>query len=791
MNNHTFNVLEYSQFLSVLQQYAKSEPGKLRIAKLKPQTLQKKAFSMQELYESMVKVRESHDELPEADFYSPEPVLKKMAPEGSILDELEIHVLARLMKIATSVRKFINRDVFKENQPFQKMCIGLGNFDETLEEFEELFDDKGYVRDNASPKLMELRPQVGILEKKINNKLQKILKSDSDGIFQESVITKRNNRFVIPIRRESKSRLRGIIHDESTSGRTLFIEPESVVGDGNELVSTIKNIENEIRKILFAVTQKLRLQTKAIESCFRTLTVYDLAYAVSAWAMDYNCTFAKEGKNFNLIKARHPVLQAKMRRDECEGSLIPLDLVLKNAKVLAITGSNTGGKTVSIKTIGLFSLIYQTGLPIPAEKGSSLPFFERIYADIGDEQSLEQSLSTFSGHLKNIVEILEKTKDKKSLVLLDELGSGTDPVEGGSLACSIISTLAERNCMIFLTTHLGIIKVFVHENKSMVNASVRFNRETLEPEYILDVGLPGASHALAIAERLKIPKEVINKAQSFLSDDELKLENVLERLDSRQRSLSRDAEEAKNAREEVVEKRDKLRNELKDLKQKRREMLHEAQKEASSIVENARKDMERILKSLKKKENLPENVAVIRNQVQKKRDNLRDASQKTEAKPAKPVIKDSLEVGQRVWIEKVKDYGIIKSLSDDKKKVEVDVGGLPIKVKATELGQAQQIEKKTATVQSTARISYKKSSLRTELNLIGKRAEPALNELEAYLDKAMVAGFHQVRIIHGRGSGSLRQAIHDFLRNAPYVEKYSCPQPGENSPGDTVTDVCL
>ena len=220
-------------------------------------------------------------------------------------------------------------------------------------------------------------------------------------------------------------------------------------------------------------------------------------------------------------------------------------------------------------------------------------------------------------------------------------------------------------------------------------------------------------------------------------------------------------------------------------------MLHDAQREASSIVENARKEMEKILKSLKNKKDLPKDVAEIRNKVEKKRDNLRDASKKTEAKPAKPVVKEALEVGQRVWIEKVKDYGIIQSLSVDKKKVEVDVGGLPIKVKATELGQAQQIEKKKVTVQSTARISYKKSSLKTELNLIGKRTEPALAELEAYLDKSMVAGFHQVRIIHGRGSGSLRQAIHDFLRNAPYVEKYACPQPGENSPGDTVTDVCL
>jgi DNA mismatch repair protein MutS2 len=376
-------------------------------------------------------------------------------------------------------------------------------------------------------------------------------------------------------------------------------------------------------------------------------------------------------------------------------------------------------------------------------------------------------------------------------VLLDELGSGTDPVEGGSLGCAIISTLAERNCTTFLTTHLGMIKVFVHENRSMVNASVRFNRETLEPEYILDIGLPGASHALAIAERLSIPKEVINKAQSFLTDDELNLENVLERLDSRQRSLSKDAELAQKAREEAVADRDELKNELKELKQKRREMLHDAQRQASAIVENSRKDMEKIISALKQGKDLPENLTDIRDKVSKKRDNLRHAAQKTEAKPAQPITKEKLKVGMRVWIEKVKDYGVIQNLSDDKKKADVDVQGLAIKIKTKELGTAQQIETKKNTVQNATRISYKKSSVSMELNLIGKRAEPAIRELEAYLDKALLAGFSQVRVIHGRGSGSLRQAIHEYLQTLSFVEKFACPQPGENSPGDTATDICL
>ncbi|MCM8531859.1 MAG: endonuclease MutS2, partial [Lentisphaeraceae bacterium] len=682
----------------------------------------------------------------------------------------------------------IGRDSLNEYKPFEKLCYGLGNFDETLKLIEKIFDNKGYVRDDASPTLQELRPQVSILEKKITHKLQKILKSD-DNIFQEKVVTKRNNRFVIPIRRESKNRIRGIIHDESTSGRTLFIEPESVVSNGNELVSTIKDIDNEVRKILSTVTQELRLITKDIEACFRALTVYDMAYAVSAWAMDFSCTFAKKADNYNLIKARHPVLQEKFRRDDQEDLLAPLDLGLKNAKVLAITGSNTGGKTVALKTIGLFSLIYQTGLPIPADKGSALPFFEQIFADIGDEQSLEQSLSTFSGHLKNIVEILNSTHEKKSLVLLDELGSGTDPMEGGSLGCAIISSLAERNCMTFLTTHLGMIKVFVHESKSMVNASVRFNRETLEPEYTLEVGLPGASHALAIAQRLNIPKEVISKANSFISDDELKLENVLERLDSKQRSLARDADLAKSAREEAVTKRDILREELKDLKEKRRQMLNDAQKEASAIVENSRKEMEKLLKSLKNNEALPKNTGELRKKVEEKRDNLRKASQKTEAKPTKPVNKDELKVGMRVWIPKVKDYGVIQTISDDKKKVEVDVHGLPIQMKASALGQADQITPETKKAQAVARLNYKKSNVKMELNLIGQRAEPAIKKLEGYLDRALAADLHQVRIIHGRGTGSLRQAVHECLRNTSYVAKFSCPQPGENSPGDTVTDV--
>ena len=792
MNDHTLKVLEFPQLLKQIQGFAMSESGKDLIAKFKPQTLQKRAFQMTDLYKAMQKLRNSELELPEAEFYSPEVILVKLAPEGATLELLEIHVLARLMKISDSVRKFLTRDNFNGIEAFQKLAAGLYNYTDILETFENIFDEKGDIKDSASPVLQDLKPHVRILEDKITNKLNKIIKGDDGTLFQEAVVTKRNNRFVVPLRREAKGKLNGIVHDESASGRTLFVEPQSVVSDGNELISTIKDIENEIRKILSAICIQLRAVLADIEKSYRALSRYDAAYAVSGWACEYNCSFAAEASNFHIIKGRHPILQEKFKAEKSEDKLIPLDFELRSARVLAITGSNTGGKTVSLKTLGLFSLIYQTGLPIPAEEGSQMPFFSAVFADIGDEQSLEQSLSTFSGHIKNIAEILDGTKKGKSLVLLDELGSGTDPVEGGALGCAIIDQLSKRDVTTFLTTHLSMIKVFVHENKSMVNASVRFNRETLEPEYILDVGLPGASHALSIAQRLKLSPEVIERAKTMISDDAIQLENVLERLDLNQRKLAKSAEKAQADSEKIALERERLQKDLQDLKIKRRSMLHDAQKEAEALVENARKEMEKILKAVRNKSEVPEELNKIREKVIKKRDNLRDSLKQTEAKPAEPVKAEELKAGDRVWIEKLQDHGTVVSISADKKKVQIDLNGMPFSMKASELGRANSPAPKKEKIKSSkVNLKFKRSAVSMELNVIGKRVEDALQEVEKYLDNALSAGMEQVRIVHGRGTGALRQSLHNYLRDSSFVSKFSCPEPDENSPGDAVTDVWL
>ena len=793
MNDHTLKVLEFPKLLEQIQGYALSDSGKALIAKFKPQVKPHLAFQMTDLYKSLLTLRLDNIELPEAEFFSPEVIMVKLAPEGAVLDLLEIHVLSRLMKTSDNVRRFLTRENFSGNKAFQKLSFGLYNYTDILGEFELLFDEKGDIKDSASPILQDLKPQIRLLEEKITNKLNKILKSDDGSIFQDAVVTRRNNRFVIPVRRESKGKINGIVHDESSSGRTLFVEPQSVVPDGNALVSTIKDIENEIRKILSIVSIKLREIQDDITTSFRALTRYDAAFAVSAWASEYNCTFAKKDNNFSLIKARHPILQQKFKADNLESALVPLDFELRNAKVLAITGSNTGGKTVSLKTLGLFSLIYQTGLPIPAEEGSHMPFFSAIYADIGDEQSLQQSLSTFSGHIKNISEIFEGTKDKKSLVLLDELGSGTDPVEGGALGCAIIDQLSKREVTTFLTTHLSIIKIYVHENRSMVNASVRFNTETLEPEYILDVGLPGASHALSIAQRLKLSPEVLEKAKSMLSDETIQLENVLERLDTSQRSLAKNMEQAKIDSEKAATEREQLQKELKELKIKRRSMLHEAQKEAEALVENARKEMDKILKNVRQQGDSAEDIKEAKEKVLKKRDNLRHSLKQTEAKPAEPVKAECLNAGDRVWIEKLQDHGTIVSISADKKKVQIDLNGMPFSMKVSELGKANSPSpKKEITTNAKVSLHYKRSSVPMELNIIGKRVEDALNEVEKYLDNAMSSGLENVRIVHGRGTGALRQALHDYLKKARFVTKFSCPEPDENNTsGDSVTDVWL
>jgi DNA mismatch repair protein MutS2 len=452
-------------------------------------------------------------------------------------------------------------------------------------------------------------------------------------------------------------------------------------------------------------------------------------------------------------------------------------------KTVVITGSNTGGKTVALKTVGLLTLLAHCGLPVPADPRSEFARFDRVFADIGDEQSLQASLSTFSGHIRHLTSVFELSRSGHSLILLDEIGAGTDPIEGGALACAILQQLAERQTLTLATTHLGVVKQFVQDQRQMRNAAVRFNTDTLRPEYVLDLGRPGASHALLIARRLHLPDDVLQAAERMLSSDHLRLEQVLASMEDDQRRLADSERDARGARDELVQERETVRQELQQLRQERRRLLHEAYQQAAGIVENARRDIENRLRQIREAAAQPAAAvaaaATARHTLEERSRNLRDGADQTAPRPPDPLPPAEIAVGRRVWVQKLQAHGTLLALTDHGHTARVEVGGLPFTVEVRELGRSQQPTASPPAV--TVQRPRPQGPTATEINLLGLRVDEALDRLDQFLDRAALAGMSEVRVIHGFGTGRLRAGIHAWLRSQKHVRSFRLG--GEKDPG--------
>ncbi len=765
MNDHTLRTLEYHQLLDLIASYAATEPARERLRGLRPAARQLDAMKERDLYEAFVILRDTGITVRRVEFDSPEEALQRVIPHGAILDSEHFLILRRLLQEAEAVRGFLR------NESCSRQAVLVGFAEATpddppfRERLDRTFDDKGNVQDRASDRLWEIRQSIRQLERRINQQLERLLQNaDVEEAFHDKFVALRNNRYVVPVKRELKGRIKGVIHDQSNSGRTLFMEPELTLEDGNALATVRLEERDEIRRILAALSDLTRQQRHNLRQMFDQLVRYDMAYGVSSWAETYACAFPRFDSKLHLRSARHPLLLHQLREAQREEQLVPLDLELDpDLRVLAITGSNTGGKTIVLKTIGLLTLAAQSGLPVPVGPNSTLRFFPRIMADIGDEQSIAQSLSTFSGHLRNISAILSTAAEAKTLVLIDELGAGTDPIEGGALGCAILETLREHDALTFFTTHLGMIKSFVHDQEQMRNAHVRFNRETLQPEYVLEVGRPGASHALSIAERCGINGEVLAKARSRLSSDHLGMEEMLASIEEKERSIAEGLATAEAAREKALRERDELREELITLRKERKQLLHQAQREAGALVDNTRRQMENLLdkaKTVGKGEQAKE----LRQTIQRKRENLQKGAEETAPKVTARLKESDLAEGLRVWVPVLNDHGEILSLTADKKRGTINVGGKRFELKTNQLMPAKESLAKP-TVENQVRVHRPASSQQVaqELNVIGLRVEEALPRVDRFLDEALLSGLDQVRIIHGFGTGQLRKGIHEHL----------------------------
>ncbi len=659
-----------------------------------------------------------------------------------------------------------------------------------------IVNEHGEILDSASVRLAQIREELRAARDRLHSRLQTIITSSKNAPYlQEALITTRSGRYVIPIKADARGRIKGIIHDQSSSGATLFIEPTITVEINNQIRELELAEQEEIHRILMEVTEEVGQEADYITWSVEALAILDVAFAKAKYAAAKHANpptligFDPErtpGSTIKLYNARHPLLDPR--------TAVPINAELDpETYILILTGPNTGGKTVSLKTVGLLTLMAQCGLHLPASEESVLTVFETVYADIGDEQSIEQSLSTFSAHLTHIIQILEAADDR-SLVLLDELGSGTDPAEGSAIARAILNDLWRRGITTFVATHYPDLKLYAHHTEGVLNASVEFDVETLAPTYRLIVGLPGRSNALAIATRLGLPAHIIEEGRSYVGEGDLQADDLLDEIHRARESIRQIEERLKASEAETIKLQRQLRDRLEDIEEERREIIEQAQSQAFAELDDVRAEL-RSMRQRAARTPAPEAAAALPT-----KDELETIEAKVEAieesieapvervvtpapdLPAQPVPQRELRPGDRVYVRNLNTEGEIVSI-DSGDNIEVQLGNMRLRVDADNLEWLPQSKEKV--VEKRGVTAPKVESPGLEIHLRGFIVEEALAALDDYLDQAYLAELPWVRIVHGKGTGALRKAIQDTLQSHPLIKEYK--RAPDNQGGDGVT----
>ena len=720
--------------------------------------------------------------------------LADLASRGGVLTEAELLSVSGTLMAARDLAR--NFDRFRERAPrLAEIAALFPPPPGIIEAISRCISDRAEVLDNASPKLSSIRSEIKVSHDRLLSRLERIIGDTSNQpILQEAIITQRNGRYVIPLRAEFKGRLKSIVHDQSASGATLFVEPLAVVELNNRWHELQLAERDEVRRILAELSARFGAEAEAIKGIVTALSRFDFHLMCAKYAEDLHAcepvlrpvsppqNAHHPGTTIKLYQARHPLLDP--------ATVVPIDVDLDPATfALVITGPNTGGKTVTLKTVGLMILMAQSGLHIPARSGSELSCFDDVFADIGDEQSIEQSLSTFSGHITNIVRILGKARTK-TLVLLDELGAGTDPQEGSALARAILLHLVEKRVPCLIATHYPELKTLAHATAGVVNASMEFDLKTLRPTYHLTIGIPGRSNALLIARRLGLPEEILENAKSMVDPAELVSDDLLNELHHQREvarkarsSADRDRSLASNLRQELTDR-------LERIEEERRAVLEQAREEAEKELTELRREMD----DLRRQARHTQQAQPVPEEVHSRLENIQKKIEKTPLPAITGQISPelSLKPGAKVRLKTLKMEGVISAVNTDD--VEVRVGNLRVRVKASDLSPASTMttEPVVGTAAQVAQAAARKAPLTPfrptpgmEVDLRGMRAEDALDKLDAYLVDAYGSGMPFVRIIHGKGTGRLRQVIREALKNSEYVSTYE--EGGEKEGGEGVT----
>ncbi|WP_141705338.1 endonuclease MutS2 [Vulcanibacillus modesticaldus] len=781
MNIRGLDTLEFPKIISMLENKASSAIGKELCQQLIPTNDLHQALQMQEETKEALDVIRLKGGLPLGGIRDIRAYIKRLNIGGNLTAEQLLEISNTLYAGKKVKRSIIN---LADKNPLPILLSHATEINE-LEEIEgkinSCINEYGEIMDTASPALRTIRQQIRTLEARVKEKLEQILRNTSNQkMLQEPIITIRNGRYVIPVKQEYRSVFGGMVHDQSASGATLFIEPEVVVQINNQLKETQMKEEKEIEKILKELSDEVRLEADTLTKNIEHLSKLDFIQAKAELALEMKATMPKLNDLgiVDLKKARHPLIPAN--------KVVPINIHLgKEFNSIVITGPNTGGKTVTLKTLGLLTLMAMAGLHIPAEDESEVAVFSAVYADIGDEQSIEQSLSTFSGHLTNIVDILAKM-NSDSLILLDELGAGTDPTEGAALAIAILEKIRTKGAKVVATTHYSELKAYAYNRKDVINASVEFDVETLRPTYRLLIGVPGRSNAFAIAKRLGLSQDIIDFAKGQISDDNLQVESMIESLEKNQRTAEKERYQAELLRKEIEIRSQELEEKIASFESNKLRLLEEARQSAEAIVKKAKKEAEEIIAELRKMAK-EEQVGIKEHRLIEMKKRLDESvPEVAKPKPRKKSKNAKIEIGDQV---KVLSYGqkgtVLEKVSD--KEYLVQIGILKMKIDKSDLEVIEVKQKQHKEIKLT---TVKRSSdAKSEIDVRGKTVEEAIIEIDRYLDEAFMQGFGQVSIIHGKGTGALRTGLQNFLKKHPHVKRTRLGQFSEGGSGVTVVEL--
>ncbi len=758
MDEHTLRVLEFDKIKKILDSKCLSELGKHKVASLFPVADQELISNWQKDTTELKEILQFEEKFPLYSVPDLSDSFEKAERIGGFLESKEFLRIEEMLKLCRLLLKFI-REKEKKYPRINSLISRLRPFDELSKAINRTVDSSGEIKDNATSALFSIRQEKNANRNKILEKLQGLSKAKKREAHEE-IITLREGRYVISLPAEEFHKSKGIVHDRSSSGATLYVEPLPVVELNNKQRELEIEEKNEIERILKELTSLIRKDIEDLKNSLEAVAELDFIHSKALISLDYQGNqpkFNQEGY-LDLKEARHPVLCLSGMLPR--GEIVPLSVELgREFSVLIITGPNTGGKTVALKTIGIAALMVQAGLHIPAEFGSSLPVFKHIFADIGDEQSIEASLSTFSSHIGQIIKAL-KIADSDSLVLLDELGSGTDPKEGVALGEAIITDLIRKKVKTVITTHQGVLKTLAQIYPEVENASLEFDKESLKPTYRFQIGYPGGSYGIDIARRLGMPEQIVQKAFELLGSKERDLGLLLEELERNLKTVRENrkaVEEQKKVSDELV---NLYQDRLAKLESSQKEMKTKALKESRELVEKTRVEIEHLISELKSTKAQKEIIKQAHAYLEKTRKGLEKDLEGIGEKT--PFVKETIKPGDLVWIESLKMEGEVLSEPDRLGKVKLKIGNFTYTVDRGELSLVKE-KKKEESLYSTKYELYSSKEVSPEIDLRGLTSDEAMEKVDKYLDDAYLAGLSEVVLIHGKGTGALREKIGKFL----------------------------